>query len=165
MNTTALEPSVDVFQTSAQQAFYLRAQELGARPLFAALTLPVARPVDAQALRRALETLSQRHEILRTLYRRLPGMKWPVQSLCDGLPLTLLGNQPSVAEALSRSREVMVEDSNQTLVVAQVEDEAGQPFITLLAPACSIDEASLRVLASELGSLLRGETLVDDEPE
>jgi amino acid adenylation domain-containing protein len=163
MNTTALEPSVDVFQTSAQQAFYLRAQELGAQPLFAALTLPLARPVDAQALRRALETLSQRHEILRTLYRRLPGMKWPVQSLCDGLPLTLLGNQPSVAEALSRSREVMVEDSNQALVVAQVEDEAGQPFITLLAPACSIDEASLRVLASELGSLLRGETLADDE--
>ncbi|WP_223616444.1 non-ribosomal peptide synthetase [Pseudomonas sp. BF-B-30] len=163
MNTTALEPSVDVFQTSAQQAFYLRAQELGARPLFAALTLPVARPVDAQALRRALETLSQRHEILRTLYRRLPGMKWPVQSLCDGLPLTLPGNQPSVAGALSRSREVMVEDSNQALVVAQVEDEAGQSFITLLTPACSIDEASLRVLASELGSLLRGETLVDDE--
>jgi amino acid adenylation domain-containing protein len=163
MNTTALEPSVDVFQTSAQQAFYLRAQELGARPLFAALTLPVARPVDAQVLRRALETLSQRHEILRTLYRRLPGMKWPVQSLCDGLPLTLPGNQPSVAGALSRSREVMVEDSNQALVVAQVEDEAGQPFITLLAPACSIDEASLRVLASELGSLLRGDTLADDE--
>ena len=163
MNTTALEPSVDVFQTSAQQAFYLRAQELGARPLFAALTLPVARPVDAQALRRALETLGQRHEILRTLYRRLPGMKWPVQSLCDGLPLTLLGNQPSVAEALNRSREVMVEDSNQALVVAQVEDGSGQPFITLLAPACSFDEASLRVLASELGSLLRGENLGDDE--
>ncbi|WP_223512477.1 non-ribosomal peptide synthetase [Pseudomonas sp. GL-R-26] len=163
MNTTALEPSVDVFQTSAQQAFYLRAQELGARPLFAALTLPLARPVDAQALRGALETLGQRHEILRTLYRRLPGMKWPVQSLCDGLPLTLLGNQPSVAEALSRSREVMVEDSNQALVVAQLEDGAGQTFITLLAPACSFDEVSLRVLASELGSLLRGETLGDDE--
>lgn len=163
MNTTALEPSVDVFQTSAQQAFYLRAQELGARLLFATLTLPVTRPVDAQALRRALETLGQRHEILRTLYRRLPGMKWPVQSLCDGLPLTLLGNQPSVTEALSRSREVMVEDSNQALVVAQVEGGAGQPFITLLAPACSFDEASLRVLASELGSLLRGETLGDDE--
>jgi amino acid adenylation domain-containing protein len=163
MNTTALEPSVDVFQTSAQQAFYLRAQELGARPLFAALTLPVARPVDAQALRGALETLGQRHEILRTLYRRLPGMKWPVQSLCAGLPVTLLGNQPSVAEALSRSREVMVEDSNQALVVAQVEDGAGQLFITLLAPACSFDEASLRVLASELGSLLHGETLVEDE--
>jgi amino acid adenylation domain-containing protein len=163
MNTTALEPSVDVFQTSAQQAFYLRAQELGVRPLFAALTLPLARPVDAQALRKALDTLGQRHEILRTLYRRLPGMKWPVQSLCDALPLTLLGNQPSVAEALSRSREVMVEDSNQALVVTQVEDGAGQPFITLLAPACSFDEASLRVLASELGSLLRGETLVEDE--
>ena len=111
MNTTALEPSVDVFQTSAQQAFYLRVQELGAQPLFAALTLPVARPVDARALRAALETLGRRHETLRTVYRRLPGMKWPVQSLCDGLPLTLLGNQPSVAEALSRSREVMVEDS------------------------------------------------------
>ncbi|PBJ26785.1 Tyrocidine synthase 3 [Pseudomonas sp. ACN8] len=163
MNTTALEPSVDVFQTSAQQAFYLRAQALGARPLFAALTLPVARPVDALALRTALETLGQRHETLRTVYRRLPGMKWPVQSLCAGLPLTLLGSQPSVAEALSRSREVMIEDSNQALVVAQVEDGAGQPFITLLAPACSFDEASLRVLASELGSLLRGETLGDDE--
>ncbi len=163
MNTTALEPSVDVFQTSAQQAFYLRAQELGARPLFAALTLPVARPVDAQALRTALETLGRRHEILRTLYRRLPGMKWPVQSLCDSLPLTLLGNQPSVAEALRRSREAMVEDSNQALVVAQVDDGAGQPFITLLAPASSFDEASLRVLASELGSLLRGETLGGDE--
>ncbi|EJM63013.1 non-ribosomal peptide synthetase [Pseudomonas sp. GM48] len=163
MNTTALEPSVDVFQTSAQQAFYLRAQELGGQPLFAALTLPVARPVDAQALRRALETLGQRHEILRTLYRRLPGMKWPVQSLCDGLPLALPGNQPSVAEALSRSREVMVEDSNLALVVAQVEGEAGQHFITLLTPACSFDETSLRVLASELGCLLRGETLADDE--
>ncbi|WP_223445086.1 non-ribosomal peptide synthetase [Pseudomonas sp. BF-R-19] len=163
MNTTALEPSVDVFQTSAQQAFYLRAQELGARPLFAALMLPVGKAVDARALRRALEALGQRHEILRTLYRRLPGMKWPVQSLCDGLPLTLLGNQPSVAEALSRSREAMVEDSSQALVVAHVEDGAGQPFITLLAPACSFDEASLRVLASELGSLLRGETLGDDE--
>ncbi|MBV7550485.1 amino acid adenylation domain-containing protein [Pseudomonas sp. PDM26] len=163
MNTTALEPSVEVFQTSAQQAFYLRAQELGARPLFAALTLPVARPADTQALRTALETLGRRHEIVRTLYRRLRGMKWPVQSLCDALPLTLLGNQPSVAEALRRSREAMVEDSNQALVVAQVEDGAGQPFITLLAPASSFDEASLRVLASELGSLLRGETLGGDE--
>jgi len=163
MNTTALEPSVDVFQTSAQQAFYLRAQELGARPLFAALTLPLARPVEAQVLCRAVETLGRRHEILRTVYRRLPGMKWPVQSLCDALPVTLLGNQPSVAEALSRSREVMVEDSNQGLVVAPVEGEAGQHFITLLTPACSFDEASLRVLSAELASLLRGETLADDE--
>jgi hypothetical protein len=163
MNTTALEPSVDVFQTSAQQAFYLRVQELGARPLFAALTLPVARPVEAQVLRTALETLGQRHETLRTVYRRLPGMKWPVQSLCDALPVTLLGIQPSLAEALSRSREVMVEDSSKALVVAQVEDQAGQSFITLLAPACSFDEASLRVLAAELASLLRGEALVEDE--
>ncbi|PYY68014.1 non-ribosomal peptide synthetase, partial [Pseudomonas jessenii] len=163
MNTTALEPSVDVFQTSAQQAFYLRVQELGARPLFAALTLPVARPVQAQALHRAVETLGRRHEILRTIYRRLPGMKWPVQSLCDALPVTLLGNQPSVAEALSRSREVMVEDSSKALVVAQVEGEAGQHFITLLTPASSFDEASLRLLSSELASLLRGETLVEHE--
>ncbi|EJM47837.1 amino acid adenylation enzyme/thioester reductase family protein [Pseudomonas sp. GM33] len=163
MNTTALEPSVDVFQTSAQQAFYLRVQELGAQPLFAALTLPVARPVDARALRAALETLGQRHETLRTVYRRLPGMKWPVQSLCEALPLTVLGDQPSVAEALSRSREVLVEDSNQVLVVAQVEGEAGQSIVTLLTPACSFDEASLRVLSAELASLLRGETLVEDE--
>ncbi|WP_223594846.1 non-ribosomal peptide synthetase [Pseudomonas sp. A-R-19] len=163
MNTTALEPSVDVFQTSAQQAFYLRVQELGARPLFAALTLPVARPVEAQVLRTALETLGQRHETLRTIYRRLPGMKWPVQSLCDALPVTLLGNQPSLAEALSRSREVMVEDSSKALVVAQVEGEAGQHFITLLTPASSFDEASLRLLSSELASLLRGETLVEHE--
>ena len=163
MNTTALEPSVDVFQTSAQQAFYLRAQELGARPLFAALTLPVARPVEARALRTALETLGRRHEILRTAYRRLPGMKWPVQSLCDELPVALPGIQPSVAEALGRSREAMLEDSNRALVVAQVEGEAGQHFITLLTPASSFDEASLRVLSAELASLLRGETLADDE--
>ena len=163
MNTTALEPSVDVFQTSAQQAFYLRVQELGAQPLFAALTLPVARPVDARALRAALETLGQRHETLRTVYRRLPGMKWPVQSLCEALPLIVLGDQPSVAEALSRSREVLVEDSNQVLVVAQVEGEAGQSIVTLLTPASSFDEASLRVLSAELASLLRGEALVEDE--
>jgi amino acid adenylation domain-containing protein len=163
MNTTALEPSVDVFQTSAQQAFYLRAQELGARPLFAAMTLPVARPVEARALRTALETLGRRHEILRTVYRRLPGMKWPVQSLCDELPVALPGIQPSVVEALSRSRQAMVEHSNQALVVAQVEGAAGQHFITLLTPASSFDEASLRVLSAELASLLRGETLVDDE--
>lgn len=163
MNTTALEPSVDVFQTSAQQAFYLRAQELGARPLFATLTLPIARPVEAWALRAALETLGRRHEILRTLYRRLPGMKWPVQSLCDELPVALPGIQPSLAEALSRSREAMLEDANRALVVAQVEGEAGQHFLTVLTLASSFDEVSLRVLSAELASLLRGETLADDE--
>ena len=163
MNTTALEPSVDVFQTSAQQAFYLRAQELAGQTLFAALTLPLAQPVTAQVLRAALETLGQRHETLRTVYRRLPGMKWPVQSLCDQLPLTLLGRQPCVADAFERSREAMLNDPIRVLAVAPVETADGQHWVTVLTLASSFDEASLRVLSSELASLLRGETLPVDE--
>ncbi|WP_095152356.1 non-ribosomal peptide synthetase [Pseudomonas sp. Irchel s3b5] len=163
MNTTALEPSVDVFQTSAQQAFYLRAQELAGQTLFAALTLPLAQPVTAQVLRAALETLGQRHETLRTVYRRLPGMKWPVQSLCDQLPLTLLDRQPCVADAFERSREAMLNDPIRVLAVAPVETADGQHWVTVLTLASSFDEASLRVLSSELASLLRGETLPVDE--
>jgi amino acid adenylation domain-containing protein len=163
MNTTALEPSVDVFQTSAQQAFYLRAQELAGQTLFAALTLPLAQPVTAQVLRAALETLGQRHETLRTVYRRLPGMKWPVQSFCDQLPLTLLGSQPCVADAFERSREAMLNDPIRVLAVAPVETADGKHFVTVLTLASSFDEASLRVLSGELASLLRGETLPVDE--
>ena len=165
MNTTALEPSLDVFQTSAQQAFYLRAQELGGQPLFAALTVPVAQAVEAQALRAALDELGQRHETLRTVYRRLPGMKWPVQSLCDELPVALLGRVSSLDEALSRSRETLAEASDRVLVVASVETTDGQHFVTLLALASSLDEASLRVLSAELASLLRGETLADNQED
>ena len=165
MNTTALEPSVDVFQTSAQQAFYLRAQELGGQPLFAALTVPVAQAVEAPALRAALDELGQRHETLRTVYRRLPGMKWPVQSLCDELPVALLGRVSSLDEALSRSRETLAEASDRVLVVAQVETTDSQHFVTLLAQASSLDAASLRVLSTELASLLRGETLADNQED
>jgi amino acid adenylation domain-containing protein len=165
MNTTALEPSVDVFQTSAQQAFYLRAQELGGQSLFAALTVPVAQAVDAQALRLALDELGQRHETLRTVYRRLPGMKWPVQSLCDELPVTLSGSVSSVAEALRRGRETLADDPARVLVVTPVQTAEGQHFVTLLAPASSLDEVSLRVLSAELASLLRGETLADNQED
>lgn len=164
MNTTALEPSLDVFQTSAQQAFYLRAQELAGQNLFAALTVPVAQAPDAQALRGALDELGRRHETLRTVYRRLPGMKWPVQSLCDELPKTLAGREFSLAEALDRSRETLAGDPALALVVAQVESAEGH-FVTLMAPAGSLDHVSLQVLAVELASLLRGEALADNQED
>ncbi|WP_347901176.1 amino acid adenylation domain-containing protein [Pseudomonas purpurea] len=165
MNTPVIDAQADVFQTSAQQAFYLRAQELGGQSLFACLTLELERQPDTQALVAALDELGQRHESLRTAYRRLPGMKWPVQSLYDELPVNLLGTLPSVAEALHRSREIMANDPAQVLLIAQVEPQDSQPLLTLVAPASSLDEASLRVLATELKALLRGEALADNEED
>ncbi|KAB0494813.1 non-ribosomal peptide synthetase [Pseudomonas vancouverensis] len=160
MNTTALEPLADVFQTSAQQAFHLRVQALGGQTLLASLTLALPQPVAPQTLRAALDTLGRRHETLRTVYRYLPGMKWPVQSLLEEVPMVVLDNQPSVAEALSRSRETLTNNPDLALAAAQVE---GQSVVTLVALACSFDEVSLRVLATELASLLRDEPLDDDE--
>ena len=87
--TLSLQPGHDdvggeLFQASAQQALALANQ--GEHPGHAWVVLSVARLPDASALSAHLATLGARHEILRTLYRRLPGMAWPLQAVQAQVP-------------------------------------------------------------------------------
>ncbi|WP_194791291.1 non-ribosomal peptide synthetase [Pseudomonas sp. UFMG81] len=151
-------PSGELFQTSAQQALSL--QQAG----HAWVHLALARLPEAAELSVHLATLGARHEVLRTLYRRLPGMTWPLQEVLEQLPLALHAQADrDLDQALAWAREHVAGASQFSLAVSAV--AGAQPSLLLLGSAASLDRATLVALADELATLCAGGTLADNEEE
>ncbi|TDF82584.1 non-ribosomal peptide synthetase [Pseudomonas sp. H9] len=159
---TTSNPSGEIFQTSAQQALALTAQGADARPGQAWLLLALTQVPEAEVLAQALHTLGERHEVLRTVYRRLPGMSWPVQAVLDQAPVRIHASAER-DEALAWAREQVVGAGEVSLAVSTV---AGpQPAVLLLGAAASLDRLTLLALARELRDLCEGRELADNDEE
>lgn len=150
----------ELFQASAQQALALSAQ--GERDGHAWVVLSVARLPDAGELSAHLVTLGARHEVLRTLYRRLPGMTWPLQAVMEQVPGAVHAEADhDLEQALAWARAQVGAASTCSLAVSAL--AVAQPRLLLLGSAASLDRASLLRVAGELAALCEGRVLASNE--
>ncbi|MHC5351619.1 non-ribosomal peptide synthetase [Metapseudomonas furukawaii] len=139
----------DAFPLSAQQGAVLARQDALGRPLIAFARLRLVGALDEPRLRERLVALQDRHEVLRTRYLRLDGLRRPVQVVDTGVAPELRVERGEGAEvrACQALREALADAP--FAAVASVEDDAG--FTLLLgAPLASLDARALAQLAEEL---------------
>ena len=133
------------FPLSAQQTFLLGRERALGRPLAAAVLVDLPRGWS----RTAVAALVQRHEILRTCFVRVAGLKLPLQS--PGADMAEVETWPGDLDdeglvALARHK---LDPAARPLVVGIAHRAAGDRLV-LAAPLHSLDQASLTLLGLEL---------------
>ncbi|WP_460420739.1 non-ribosomal peptide synthetase [Pseudomonas sp. ZL2] len=142
----------EIFQTSAQQALILQAQS--EQPRIARLWLNFAEPVEPGRLEAVLSELGRRHEILRTRYTQVAGLKLPVQEIAEQVRVSI-----ALVHTEAQARAQLNALLEQAPLVACV---AGAQVLVGVALA-SADEQALGQLAEEILALYRGDTLAPFE--
>ncbi|MEP6802063.1 MAG: amino acid adenylation domain-containing protein [Acidobacteriota bacterium] len=120
-------------------------EEDGAAAYRARARVAIDGPVDAGRLRRALDSVVRRHEILRTTFRRLAGMHAPLQVVNELLP---------IAFAAGSEAPTPIDPEAGPVLVASLERrsaEASELFLEL--PSLCADRSTLERLVFELGVL------------
>ncbi len=137
--------------------------------------------LDGERLRTALGKLTQRHEILRTIFTRQSGMKVPFQVVldaCEPAWSTVDFSQASASRKTGQMQEPQVSELLAAewakpadlergpvmhAVLARLADTSHLLVLTL--PGACADTQSLRLLASELAALYGGkEQSLPEEP-
>jgi len=124
---------------------------------------------------RALRHLVARHEILRTIYRRQPGMKFPFQIVLDNSePLfevvdlsgvSEFGQKEQLEALVQKERRSEAEPERWPALAAKFVSVApNRSALILSLPAMSADFGSLAVLTHELGQFIT-ETSTDGDEE
>lgn len=138
----------DAFPLSAQQGAVLTRHE---QPLAAFARVRIDDAFDEARLGQVLAELQRRHEVLRTRYLRLDGLRRPVQVVDPGAPAALQA---------AASREAL----EQAPFVAAVEERGSDSFVVLLGVAlASVDGQALQQLARELREGYAGTLAPADE--
>jgi amino acid adenylation domain-containing protein len=121
-------------------------------------------PIDPGKLRQAIHQVANRHEILRTVFRRTSGMKLPFQFVLEaGEPLWDIvpaDSEISSASALrKREQETRPSLEDGPVLRALLSPISSQRALLMLAlPALCCDTYSLKRLASEVGLFYAGRT-------
>ncbi len=162
------------YPLSPPQARLWRLLAAGGEPGFgsvAQLTLDLHGPVDENAVRAALATLVERHEILRTVLRAVPGLTEPVQVVLPpdfafaARDLRDLEDWPRIAaeeaEAQRRTAADMAGEPALRALFVSGGEEDHRLILTL--PALCADAGSARVLATELATVFAGEEVPLEE--
>ncbi|HSK81166.1 MAG TPA: condensation domain-containing protein, partial [Thermoanaerobaculia bacterium] len=139
------------FRLSPQQRRLWRLQD-GGRVYPARAVLALEGDLDPEGLRRALEAVVARHEVLRTTYCRLPGMDLPVQRIGEH-PVFSLDVDPPAAEPPSGAEDL---ENGPVARFVLVRTAAREHRLRISLPALAADEPSLRFLASEIALALGG---------
>ena len=130
-------------------------------------TLLLEGPVEEERLRSALETVIQRHEILRTVYQRIPGIRFPVQVVSDdptfGWRMMDLSDHPEetgqaeIDKLFQRLAQRPFDLERGPLVHAQLLRLAADRHLLVLGlSALACDSQSLRNLVPELAAAYGG---------
>src|SRR5579863_9606213 len=142
-------------------------------------TIDIAEPCEPARLRAALKRLVARHEILRTTFRRPPGVDVPVQLISQdasrfGFTVHDLGGLPAGerrerhAVLAGQWRATPLDLENGPVVSAALirpgESQDSQARLFFKMPALCADEASLSILAGELFQDLSGQGVLVQEP-
>ncbi|HEV2145782.1 MAG TPA: condensation domain-containing protein, partial [Longimicrobiaceae bacterium] len=166
------------FRLSPQQRRAWALQAAQARPVHhAACVLVLEGALAEGVLRRAVERVAERHEILRTLFRPLPGTRMPVQTIQEGLPpawTCLDGEGPPPDDAgaagalLSRLEgEPVAYAEGPVFRAVLLPTTPGRHLLALDLPALSADAGTLCNLAGEVAaayaSLAAGEEIAAPE--
>jgi amino acid adenylation domain-containing protein len=164
---------VQGFRLSPQQRQLWSHQGAG-RSFRTHCTLSLSGELRADALRAALERVIARHEILRTSFRRSPGIRFPIQVIQEAAaPFWEAADLTGVAdeERQARLRERLLQAERRAFdlergplvhaVLVTLEPERHALFLGL--PAICADRRTLGNLVRELAASYAGE-LDDEEP-
>lgn len=129
----------------------------------------IAGTLDAARLRDAVETVVQRHEILRTTFYRPAGMKVPLQVIHDQLPVAWQqreapgGNTAAFLDALGHEGPSAIDLEHGPMVCADLVWRAPDEHVLVLElPALGADRAGLKNLFREIVRAYGGEPLAGE---
>ena len=128
--------------------------------------------LDSERIQRALTTVVERHEILRTTFQRPAGVKTPFQVISDEPSFfwqSIDLRDVSESEQQERIDAIFSAECKQPLAIDVgpalrahfVELSDGRAAILLALPAICADSQTLFNLASELGSVYESKTVVE----
>jgi len=169
--------------TTAAQSFRLSPQQkrlwhLGGAPgghtFMASAQVRLEGPFDTAALRRALERAVARHEILRTHFRPLPGLKTAGQVIAEEARIAWSEHElegldaEACREALERVEARLGTDGpdpaeGPVLAAECLRCGPAEGWLVLALPALRADRASLELLVAETARALDG-TAAPEEP-
>ena len=137
----------EAFPLCAQQGAVLSRQDRLGRPLNALVRVSIAGVCQPSRLQAVLDELQQRHEVLRTRYLRIDGLRRPVQAVAQEVRSPLY---PALAgEAGEVVRRALEQVAFAAAVVQEASDANG--FVVVLgASLASVDAQALQQLAEEL---------------
>ncbi|CAA9588152.1 Polyketide synthase modules and related proteins [uncultured Synechococcales cyanobacterium] len=115
-------------------------------------------PLQIDRLRKALEQVVARHEILRTTFSTLPGMTLPLQVIGDRVQVDL---QVKSADTLEPCSE-QAQEQEASFHVTCIQHTSDQHQLHLSLPALQMDAASLRQFVMELAQSYAGATCKED---
>lgn len=121
-------------------------------------------PLTPVQIRASFETVCERHEILRTRFRRVPGVVTAFQSVCDEpcntwnlIDLEVSDTQAQLGEARRRvevERQLQIDLENGPLVRGLLlRFNPDLSWLGITAPAILLDRRSLEIVVSEIASL------------
>ena len=132
-------------------------------------------PLRVERLRAAVQQLVERHEILRTVFRALPGMDVPMQVVGDAeFVWCHTSLEPSSEQEQQQAVELMFTSLQEepldlqhgpALHVHVVTSPARHSFIIVRLPALCADNFTLPALVAELARAYEGQSTVDEEEE
>jgi amino acid adenylation domain-containing protein len=163
MDTEAIgmetQQSIEGFRLSPQQERLWRAAGGQDAPAWRArVSVEIAGDLDRKILGGALAAVIERHEILRTAFRTLPGLAMPLQMVTGSTAVELRDTVDDPAFDLAEPPLVRA-------ALAPLGD--GRHLLTLTMPPLLADAAGLENLVRELAavySAARGESGADEEP-
>src|SRR5258708_3168792 len=164
------------YKLSPQQRHLWRLQQDDpAQPYRAYCAVSIEGVIDRTALMRAMQALTDRHEILRVCFASLPGIAFPLQvvrefvapsttetDLCD---LSLEQQNREIEAALDAAEQISFNLELGPLIrLSLLRLSAGKCLALFLSPALCLDWVSLQNLMRDLGSCysacLRGDAPV-----
>lgn len=167
--------TIEGFRLSPQQK-HLWSLQQGSQAYLAQCAVRLEGNLQAEALRAALETVIDRHEILRTTFARLPGMNVPVQVIAEsGTPswdeIDLSGME--TAEQNSKLEELFEEESRRPfdfehgpLIHLTLAMLAADKHVLLLSlPSLCADRWTLRNLVGEVSRFYAASSPDDETSE
>ncbi len=161
------EQHLEGFRLSPQQLRMWHLQQRGdGLPRVSCCVVRLRGEFDGVRLRWALVRLLERHEILRTRYRRLAGMKVAVQTISSAGEPVVIDLQAGLAaeDALRATLESYRAAAPSVVLLAGLSPLGeAERRLTLALPAMAADSIGLDNLVDELMALY-GDRPVDDEP-
>jgi len=134
----------DAFPLSAQQGAVLARQDQLGRPLNAFVRVRIAGACDLTRLGAVLDELQLRHEVLRTRYLRMDGLRRPVQVVQQEV------RSPLYPAPAGQAAEVLRAALQEVAFAAAVVEEASAFEVLLATSLASVDARALQQLAEEL---------------
>ncbi|HEV2891991.1 MAG TPA: condensation domain-containing protein, partial [Frankiaceae bacterium] len=138
--------AIEGFRLSAQQRRLWSLGRDGRVPVCQCAVWLSGEP-DVERLRSALDAVVARHEILRTGFRRLAGMQWPLQVIAErgSCALESVSGQGGVEEQLTAAASAPFDLERGPVLRARL---AGR-LLVVTAPAVCADAWSLRTVVAE----------------